>query len=438
MTNNDTDSLWERLFILLRSFWAKPTLAVIFATLLLTLTLWLDQAGASARLAAMPWPFSMTGETVKETATSLATIVTALLALFFSITLIVLTMAASSLGVRLIDRWIANPTIQTTLSLLLALLAYSVLLIGAVDPDGVDARIPRLSVLVLMGLLVPTIIWLAYAFHYLSRLIHVDTSAQDIGHNLHDDLSGLDGQIIISAGMPCAEPLPMRAAKRGYVEHINLVPLVKLCSAHDLRIQILCQEGDFMLTDDTLLKIWPSDISEDVKKSISKALSIGGFRTDRQGARFRTMLLAEIAARAMSPAVNDYYTAYACIDHLAGAFAPYLSAAKPEGWIGTEDGRPRVLRNQRQTQALLENPLRILRHCVAPYPAMSLYLGKVLVRLISRCQQDVDADFLKNQLSQLVRAALEKSNTQEDRDALNHLLDAPRDDVWKDNGSLTH
>ncbi|GHB00444.1 hypothetical protein GCM10009069_24050 [Algimonas arctica] len=431
MTQNGNASLPERIIIILRSFWAKPIMAVLFATGLLSLTLWLDHAGLSARIGAMPWPFSMTGETAKEAATSLAGIVTALLVLFFSITLIVLTLASSSLGVRLIDRWIANRTIQTSLSLLLALLTYSILLIGAVDPSGVDDRIPRLSVLTLMGWLVLTLVWLAYAFHHLSRRIHVDTSIVEIGHDLRDDLTSICAYTVATSQVPETPAIEIYAPKTGYVEHINLDQLIKLCRNQDVRVQLNCQEGDFLFQGDALLRIWPQGASGDIadthQRVISKAVSVGGFRTDRQGARFRTMLLAEIAARAMSPAVNDYYTAYTCIDHLAGAFAPFLANAALDGWMVDEDGRPVLALNRRPTPALLDNPLRIIRHCVAPYPAMSLYMGWVLVRLIDQCAQTLDAEFLEAQLSQLVRAALDNTDLTEDRDALKALLDAPRD-----------
>ena len=141
---------------LLSNFWALPVLLTAASVALLVGALAADHAGASAWLAGRGWPWAASGDAVLETASTATTVVVTLLSLFFSITLIVLTIAASNLGVRLIDRWVGQVSIRLTLSLLLALLAYALLLQAAIEPDGPDAELPRLALTILLAVLVPT------------------------------------------------------------------------------------------------------------------------------------------------------------------------------------------------------------------------------------------------------------------------------------------
>jgi uncharacterized membrane protein len=134
---------------------------MIFGTAAFTAALLvLDSLGVSAWIEGLGWPFSIAGKTALQLASGLVTLHSAFSTLYFSITLLVLTLAASNLGVRLIDRWIADKKIRFTLGMLLALLASSLLVLFSVDADGPSERIPRLTLSVLT---IATILSLAQA-----------------------------------------------------------------------------------------------------------------------------------------------------------------------------------------------------------------------------------------------------------------------------------
>ena len=215
--------LSARLRDIWRSFWALPLIYMIAAAILFLLATAADRAGASAWLAHLPWPLSLSGDTALEAISSLITVIISLVALFFSITLIVMTMAASNLGVRLIDRWVSDISIRVTLSLLLGLLVYALLLQAAVDPAGPDARLPRLSLILLIVALVTSICWLAKAFDHLSRRIHVDTSIAELGTSLAADLKRLADQSAPDRDMPDWDGARAIAANgSGYVDALGI------------------------------------------------------------------------------------------------------------------------------------------------------------------------------------------------------------------------
>ena len=112
---------------LLLSLWGLPLVSLLVAIVVFAFSVTVDYYYASAAMESFGWPLNISGGTVLETASAISGVVAALLTLFFSITLIVLTIAAGNLGVRLIDRWINDEPIRNTISYLTGVLVFGVL-----------------------------------------------------------------------------------------------------------------------------------------------------------------------------------------------------------------------------------------------------------------------------------------------------------------------
>ena len=401
------------------SFWALPCLYVAASTALFATALQLDRGGLSARLSASDWPFSVSGDTALETISTLTGVIVALLALFFSITLIVLTMASSNLGVRLIDRWVADKSIRVTLSLLLGLLVYAFLLQGAVDPAGPDDRLPRFSLILLIFALVPTILWLARAFDHLSRRIHVDTSIAELGKDVRRHLKRLAGLSIARAApldWENATTIPSRDS--GYVDGVQLRSMVNFAERHDLKIRLRRAQGDYVHEGDVLFDV----IGYADGDRLRRCVDISDYRTDAAGGMFEAALLAEIAARALSPAVNDVYTALACIDRLGGGLADAFAEQASEGWFGRAEDGPRLLVPHLTPRGILTRPLDIMRQAAAPYPSASIRLLQMLERLIENADNPDDCEWLVRQAKIVAEGAISEAIVEADRKDIGDAL----------------
>jgi len=96
--------------------------------------------------------------------------------------------------------------------------------------------------------------------------------------------------------------------KIGYVQHIDLDRLEKCASAADREICIVALPGVFADPARPLAVV--SGLPDDaVEREVAEAFTIGAERTFDQDPRFGLCVLAEIASRALSPAVNDPGTA---------------------------------------------------------------------------------------------------------------------------------
>lgn len=83
-----------------------------------------------------------------------------------------------------------------------------------------------------------------------------------------------------------------------------------IAQEHDLRVHLLCQPGTFATPARPLIAIEGNPLP-DVQSEVISAISFSDARSIENDPRFGLVVLAEIAQRAMSPAVNDPGT---CID----------------------------------------------------------------------------------------------------------------------------
>jgi uncharacterized membrane protein len=95
-----------------------------------------------------------------------------------------------------------------------------------------------------------------------------------------------------------------------------------------------------------LVVVWPADrCGDDLDRKLTAAFVLGNQRTAAQDVQFPIQQLVEIAIRALSPGINDPFTAVACMDRLASALCRLAGRAPPPAGIFDTAGRLRVVTN---------------------------------------------------------------------------------------------
>ncbi|NVK41778.1 MAG: DUF2254 domain-containing protein [Oceanospirillaceae bacterium] len=94
----------------------------------------------------------------------------------------------------------------------------------------------------------------------------------------------------------------------GYIQHVDLGFLQALCEELECRIWVLAMPGDSVEPTRPILRI-SCEPDGDTAQRLRDAFVIGSERTFEQDPGFGFVVLGEIAARALSPAVNDPGTA---------------------------------------------------------------------------------------------------------------------------------
>ena len=91
--------------------------------------------------------------------------------------------------------------------------------------------------------------------------------------------------------------------------------LVALAARANATIELIPQVGDFVSTDDVLARIYPPEAEID-DASVNAMVALGPERTMRQDPMFALRIMVDVAARALSPAVNDPTTAVLALDQV--------------------------------------------------------------------------------------------------------------------------
>jgi uncharacterized membrane protein len=121
-------------------------------------------------------------------------------------------------------------------------------------------------------------------------------------------------------GRPLRDPLhnrpdgafEIRAESIGYVQHVDMHALARICEANDADIYLNALPGTFVYPHKPL--VWISRTGEEtdgdnIRKAVCNAFSIGDERSFDQDPRFGLAVMSEIGSRALSPATNDPGTA---------------------------------------------------------------------------------------------------------------------------------
>jgi len=113
----------------------------------------------------------------------------------------------------------------------------------------------------------------------------------------------------------------------GYVQHVDIAALQAWASENQTRVAVAALPGTFAFPDRALAYVitHPDDHSPLDCKGVAAAFLIGRDRLFDDDPRFGLVVLAEIAGRALSPAVNDPGTAIDILGTLVRLFALWAS-----------------------------------------------------------------------------------------------------------------
>lgn len=120
--------------------------------------------------------------------------------------------------------------------------------------------------------------------------------------------------------------------------------MLSVAASHDLVLRLQYQPGDFVHVRRALVETWPPEnCTDEAVATIRGCFAVGSRRTPLQDLRFPIDELVEIAARALSPGVNDPFTASTCLEWLGAALPDIAKRNLPSRLRADEEGSLRVI-----------------------------------------------------------------------------------------------
>ncbi len=351
-------TLFVKLRLAVQSFWFLPSLMGVAGLLLAAITLWID-----GRLQTFPFLQSMGPVTTRSMLQTIATASITVISLTYSLTLVVFTLAAGNIAPRLLARFRESPLTRISIGVFCATFLFSITILNFVG----DARTPKISALTAFALAIVSVYVLIVYVHHVSSQVLVDNEvAQSVSRadaairRLIEENGEQNGRT--APELPRRKPeWQVCATMSGYVRSVQAGAIVEAARRHDVFVDLKVAPGDFVIQDlpvATVMGLKSRELSDAI---VRDGLVIGPTRSPDDDAGFLIHLVIEIAIRALSPGVNDTYTAVSCVDNLSAVLCTLLKGEPPAATHCDPDGVPRLHYEQISVPDILEKALRPLR-----------------------------------------------------------------------------
>lgn len=319
--------LWESLR---SNYWFVPALMTLGAIGLSYALLALDQRLKLSNMSGVAWLYTGGAAGARSVLSTVASSVITVAGTTFSITIAALSLASSQFGPRLLRGFLRDTGNQVVLGTFIGTFVYCLLILRMIRGVDQDVFVPNIAVTGGVFLSLASVAVLIYFINHVSTSIQAAHVVSSVTEELIEAIDRLypaeigQGEGDLDAvppelSHPCHDIL---ATKSGYVQIINQEKLIGLAQTVDGVLEIKRRPGTFV-TRGSILAVLGAAVEPDEKfcKQVNGAFMLGPNRTMVQDAQFGLDQLVEVASRALSPGINDPFTAIMCLDRIGEALS---------------------------------------------------------------------------------------------------------------------
>lgn len=312
-------------------FWFVPIVMLLASCVLALALLWIDGHLDPGIKATLHWAYSGGPEGARSLLSTIAGSMITAASVTFSLASVALSIASQQYGSRVLRNFMRDPITQVLLGTFISTFIYSVLVVRTIrGSDFNGGFVPAISVTVAIVLSVVSLIMLVYFIHHVSTSIQASHIVRVIAENLEEALpqiypasttKALDEPLEPSDELPTWQrggQVTVTLASSGYIQSLDLKSLVNLAHDQNLVVELLVKPGDHQVQGNAVARVWGApELSEDTMRRLIRAFILGGERTPEQDIRYIFQQLTDVIIRALSPGINDPFTAINGIDELA-------------------------------------------------------------------------------------------------------------------------
>lgn len=316
------------------AFWIRPALVVLSGIVLGELAILAEQSGTKLPWLPDDWVYAGGEAGARALLGAIATSTIGVAGTTFSITVAALSLASGQMGPRLLRNFVRDPGNQTALGVFLGTFAYALVVLRTVRSVEEVSFVPHLGVTgaLILGLAcVGTLVWFV---HHVATGINVET----VINLVHEELSAAVDRL--SLDEPCDEPemapprgTPVRLDARGYLRALDHEGLADWAAERGAVFVLLIRPGDYLFPSGLVAEFVGDGQVDEAKAALQGTLSLGTRQAAGQDLEFAVRQLVEVAVRALSPGINDPFTAAAVIERLGAALCEVAPRHLPSSTI---------------------------------------------------------------------------------------------------------
>lgn len=337
--------------------WPLPMLAIALAVFLGTALPSLDAAvdgKLPENIAAVL--FSGGPEAARSVLQAISGSLITVTSLTFSLTVVTLQLASSQFSPRLLRTFSSDRFVHGTLALFLAAFAFALTVLRSVrdEGSGSSAFVPEISVTVAFVLALASVVGLVLFLAHLTREIRVETMMRRVNVETQETMDRVFPEDRPAAG-PAPAPGPgmflIRAASSGFLTSLDKDALVRAAVGCGAVVRVDREPGSSLVAGVPFASAWPAEpgaafapaAREELTEAVSAAVAAGFERTNVQDVGFGFRQLVDVAARALSPGINDPTTAVHVVGHLSVLLCRLAERNLGAEHLTDEDGQVRVV-----------------------------------------------------------------------------------------------
>ncbi|MEM7699070.1 MAG: DUF2254 domain-containing protein [Verrucomicrobiota bacterium] len=411
------------------SFWFVPSAIAVGSILSAEALIAVDRKLLSTPLGLFD-NFSADG--VRTLLSTSASGIISLAALVFSTTLVALTLASSQFGPRVLHNFIRARSNQITLGVLLGTFLFSLIVLRSAR----DESLPQISALVAFTL---TLVSLGLFIFFVDRLVRslqaenvVETVAVRLFERVDEVFPQSESKNTEEAvaekereqWQELNNEKSVNSDEGGYLQFVDVEKLTRLAASEECRVRVIIKVGELLLAGDCLFAYERSgELSDEAQRRFLNCFIIGRQRTPDQDFEFEIRQLVEIGVRALSPGINDPFTAINCIDLLTVALGRIAERELSSTEFRDEEGQLRLRLNPTSFHNLLDAAFLQLRNYGADRPEIVLGLLSALEQIASKCSDDARREVVIDMAVLVAEEADAADHTKFDRDRIGQRIE---------------
>ncbi len=427
------------------SLWPLPTLAIAVSIVAAVVTTTVDRSVAGLPDVYASVIFGGDAAAARSVLEAVAGSVITVTALTFSLTVVTLQLASSQFSPRLLRMFTRDRVVQGTLSLFLGTFVFTLTVLRVVRSSSDDGPefVPRFSVTATYLLTLATVLGLVLFLAHLAREIRVETMLHAVRReatdNADDVMSGsetTDDHVRIP---PTA--VPLLSPKSGFVGQISAARILEVATDLDAVVVIDAGPGMSVIHDVPVAMAWTvraqaapaDDARERLQKAFAGAVTVTYERTGVDDPSFGLRQLSDVAAKALSPGVNDPTTATHALSHNSALLCHLVHLPLGDELIRDDGNTIRVVVRRPTLSDLLHLAVDQPRRYGIDEPQVVERLFCLLREVAWTADTDSHRNAVRHELVKL-RAAVSETHADDDQlaryGALESTVEAALEERW--------
>lgn len=340
----------------------------------------------------------------------------------FSVVIVALVLASSQFGPRLLRNFMRDFGNQMVLGIFIATFVYCLLVLRTIRSDAGNTFVPSISVTLALDLAVVCIGVLIFFVHHAAQTIQAPYVIQTIHRDLEKSIERLYPQKIGQEPPGhkegrVEEDIPpdfeekagrVMSPASGYIQAIDTQTLFRLAVDRDLLLRLEYRPGAYLIKGMEAALVWPpQQLDEQLAKKIAGCFIVGSHRTQEQDIEFDLNQLVEMAIRALSPAINDPFTAMMCTDRLGEGLCRLAARTFPSPYRYDANDHLRMITTVSDFPHLVKASFNQLRQYGKESVSVTVRLLEVIL-LVSRCiHAEAQREVLRSEADMIYRGSCE-------------------------------